>query len=313
MSLNLFVKKENIKMLWDVVSDENLFRFLAPDIQSKIYTLFLNNIQGFFENERTKTNSLVDLNKKYILLILNHIRQTYPYQPSKIKIHSDPPPLKELITFEEIQNDKKNQFEKDLSRIQEEFQDSMTIKAPPLPEFSDPEGKTDRPIKEMDKILKEMQAQRNYEVEQINRTYNASNQVDNWLKPQETSLKTEKFGSNEVPKERQEQTQSSRFKFLTELDTDSDLSPNSKKNVSFSNKDEIKIFSETDDNDEDNNLFSKLKKVNNNNNNNNNNNDNNTKIQTTLIEDRISQLERNVNSLNEKVDKLIDLLSKKRD
>jgi hypothetical protein len=307
--INLFTKKENIKMVWDLVSDENIFRYLTPDIQSKVHSIFLNNIQGFFENERTKTTSLVDLNKKYILLILNHIRQTYPYQPTtKIKIHSEPP-LKELITFEEIQNDKKNQFEKDLSRRQVEFEDSMSIKAPPVPEFSDPEGKTDRPIKEMDKILKEMQAQRNYEVEQINRTYNASNQVDNWLKPQETSLKTEKYGTNEVSKEKPEEPQGSRFKFLPELDTG--LSPNSKKNVSFSNKDEIKIFNETV-NDEDNNLFSKLKKVSNNNNNNNIvTSKEQIMNQTILNEDRIARLERNVDSLTQKIDKLIDLLSNK--
>jgi hypothetical protein len=305
-SINVFTKKENIQTIWDVVSDENMFRFLTPDIQSKIYTLFLNNIQGFFENERIKTNSLVDLNKKYILLILNHIKQTYPYQPSKIKIHSESP-LKESITFEEIQNDKKNQFEKDLSRRQEEFEDSMNIKAPPLPEFSDPEWKTDTPIKEMDKILKEMQAQRNYEVEEINKTYNSSNQVDNWLKSKETSLKTEKFGSTDKPdeqkqkqKENEKQPQGSRFKFLTELDTE--LSPNSKKNVSFSNNDEINVFSETE-HDEDNNLFSRLKKV------------NNKKMQIhepSIVEseDRIAKLERNISDLNEKMDKIIALLSK---
>jgi hypothetical protein len=303
--INLFTKKENIQMIWDVVSDENIFIYLTPDIQSKIYTLFLNNIQGFFENERTKNTLLIDLNKKYILLILNHIRQTYPYQPSKIKIHSEPV-VQESITFEEIQIEKKKQFEKDFSKRQEDFEDSMTIKAPPLPEFSDPEGKTDRPIKEMDKILKEMQAQRNYEVEQINRTYNSSNQVDNWLKPQETSLKTEKFGSNEDSKEKQEKEQSkgNRFKFLTELDTE--LSPNSKKNVSFSNSDEIKLFSEIE-HDEDNNLFSRLKKV--------NKKHENIIMQihepTSDSEDRISKLERNINNLNEKMDKIIALLNNK--
>jgi len=215
MSVSLFNKKDNIKMLWDVVSDEDIFKFLTPDIQSKIYNLFLSNIQGFFEVERTKNNSLVDLNKKYILLILNHIKKTYPYQPSKIKIHNEPP-VKELITYEEIQNDRKSQFEKDFSRRQEEFEDSMTIKPPPVPEFADKE--TDRPIKEMDKILKEMQAQRNYEVEQINRTYNTTNQLDNWLKPQETSLKGEKFESNKDSSEKLEQ-QNNRFKFLNNLDT----------------------------------------------------------------------------------------------
>lgn len=301
MSVSLFNKKDNIKMLWDVISDEDIFRFLTPDIQSKIYQLFLNNIQGFFENERTKINSLVDLNKKYILLILNHIRKTYPYQPSKITIHNEQP-LKELITFEEIQNDRKSQFEKDFNRRQEEFEDSMAIKAPPIPEFADKD--TDRPIKEMDKILKEMQAQRNYEVEQINRTYNSSNQIDNWLKPQETSLKTEKF---EAKKEEQSQNYS-RFKFLNEIEENLSAT-NPKKNVSFSNNDQVNIFQENDD--EDFNIFSKLKKV--------NNKEDNIKLEIheptinerNLNEDRIAMLERNMLNLNKKMDKILAILSER--
>ena len=47
-------------MLWDVISDEDIFKFLSPDIQSKVYNLFINNIQGFYEVERTKINSLDD-------------------------------------------------------------------------------------------------------------------------------------------------------------------------------------------------------------------------------------------------------------
>lgn len=306
MSVNLFNTKDNVKMLWDVISDEDIFRFLTHDIQSKIYNLFLNNIQGFFETERKKTNSLVDLNKKFILLILNHIKKTYPYQPSKIKIHNEQP-LKELITFEEIQNDRKSQFEKDLNRRQEEFENSMSIKAPPVPEFADKES--DKPIKEMDKILKEMQAQRNYEVEQINRNYNNTNQIDNWLKSQETSLKSEKFQNNA---DKSEQSQNySRFKFLNEIDT---LSPtNPKKNVSFSNNDTINTFStETEYNDdEDITIFSKLKKV--------NKKEDNIKLeihesnmnQTNLNEDRIAKLERNITNLNEKMDKILAILSER--
>lgn len=290
MSIKQFTQKQNIEMLWDVVSDEEIFRFLSPDIQYKISQLFTNNIQGFFETEKTKTNSLVELNKKYILLILNHIKKTYPYQPSKIKIHNEQP-TKELITYEEIQNDRKSQFERDLNKRQIEFEDAINIKAPPAPDFTDKDA--DRPIKEMDKLVKEMQAQRNYEVEQINRTYNTTNQVDNWLKPQETSLKTEKFEIKE------NQNQGSRFKFLNELDEN--LSP-IKKNVSFSNTDIINTFSEQDeDDDEDINIFSKLKKT---------NKEDNIKLEIHE-EDRIVKLERNVNILNKKLDKILSLLSEK--
>lgn len=288
-----FTQKQNIEMLWDVVSDEEIFRFLSPDIQHKISQIFINNIQGFFEIEKTKSSSLVELNKKYILLILNHIKKTYPYQPSKIKIHNEPP-VKELITYEEIQNDRKSQFEKDLNKRQIEFEDSINVKAPPVPDFTDKDS--DRPIKEMDKLVKEMLAQRNYEVEQINRTYNSSNQVDNWLKPQETSLKTEKF--EPIKEQEEKQLQGSRFKFLNDIDTN--LSP-AKKNVSFSNTDHITTFSEIED-EEDINVFSKLKKI--------NKNEDNIKLEIHE-EDRISRLERNVNNLNQKLDKILDLLGQR--
>jgi len=307
MSVSSFNTTDNIKMIWDVISDEDIFTFLTPDIQGKVYDLFLNNIQGFFEVERKKTNLLVELNKKYIVLVLNHIKKTYPYQPNKIKIFNEQPQTKELITFEEIQNDRKSQFEKDFNRRQEEFDDSMTLKAPPLPEFSDKES--DKPIKEMDKILKEMQAQRNYEVNQINRTYTTSNHVDNWLKPQETSLKTEKFENNTEKLE--EPQNQSRFKFLNDLnEIDTSLSPtNSKKNVTFSNTDIVTTFQEPDE--EDNNIFSKLKKV--------EKKEDNIVLQiheqninrTNLNDDRIANLERNVTNLNEKIDKIISLLSQK--
>jgi len=295
MSLKQFTHQDNIKMLWDVISDEDIFTFLTPDIQQKIYQLFINNIHGFFDSEKPKMNSLVDLNKKYILVILNHIKKNYPNQPNKIKIYNEPP-SKESITYEEIQNDRRAQFEKDFTKKQEEFEDYMTIKPPPVPEFSD--KYSDRPIKEMDKILKEMQAQRNYEVEQINNIYDNTTQVDNWLKPQETSLKNEKLGNTELLNNNQT---NSRFKFLNELASDtSEFSP--KKNVSFSNNDEVNTFFPEDDEDE--NIFSKLKKI---------NNENQMKVEVSEInnEDRIVKLERNLRYLNEKMDKILDLLMKK--
>jgi hypothetical protein len=90
MNINNFLTKENLSTLWDVISDEDIFKFLSRDIQSKIAQLFSNNVKGFFETERTKTNSLVDINKRYIMLILNHIKKTYTQQiPSKITILDD--------------------------------------------------------------------------------------------------------------------------------------------------------------------------------------------------------------------------------
>jgi len=314
MSIRQFMQKDNVTMLWEVISDEEMFKFLPRDAQGKIYQLFLNNIQGFFDSEKIKTNSLVDMNKKYILLILNHIKKNYSNQPSKITIHNDP--VKELITYEEIQNERKTKFERDLNKRQEEFEDFMTVKAPPVPEFADKDK--DRPIKEMDKILKEMQAQRNYEIEQINRNYNNNNtlQSDNWLKPQETSLKTDKFTSQRdvKPGETVEQPSQtySRFKFLNEIQDDS--SPKDKKNVSFSNIEDIKTFNVEDE--EDDNIFAKLKKVGENKKEEKRENITLQIHEPTVFEnkfvdeDRIAKLEREVRNINSKMDKILELLTK---
>jgi hypothetical protein len=298
MSVRQFIQKDNVNMLWEVISDEEIFKFLSRDIQAKVYQLFLNNIQGFFDNERVKTNSLVDINKKYILLILNNINKIYPSQPSKITIHNDEH-VKELITYEEIQNERKSQFEIDFNKRQEDFEDFMTVKAPPIPEFADKDK--DIPIHEMDKILKDMQVQRNYEIEQINRTYTNTSQTDNWLKPQETSLKTEKFTPRNEEQQQQQQPQQTynRFKFLNDLQEET--SPKDKKNVAFSNIEEIKTFDIEDD--EDDNIFAKLKKV-----------GENITVQThepTLKEDRIAKLEREVRNINNKMDRILELLTKK--
>ena len=66
MSINNFLTKENVNTLWEVISDEQIFKFLPRDIQENISNLFLNNIKGFFETERIKTKSLTDTNKKYL-------------------------------------------------------------------------------------------------------------------------------------------------------------------------------------------------------------------------------------------------------
>jgi len=291
MNINNFLNKENLTTLWDVISDEDIFKFLSRDIQSKIAQLFSNNVKGFFEIEKTKTNSLVDINKRYIMLILNHIKKTYTQQmPSKIKI-LDETPTKEFITAEELQNERKSQFDKDLNKRQEEFENIMAVKAPPVPNFLD--KYEDKPIGEMDKIIKEMTAKRNYDVEQITKNTVVD---DSWLKPQETSLKSEK-----ITKEPQ-YINESRFKYLN---MENQQPSPTKKTVTWGNN------AETSDSEIEENIFKKLKKVkqpemev-----------DNNISLSFEEInndsnEDKIRELQSEVKSLNSKLDMIIELLKK---
>ena len=295
MNINNFLTKDNVNTLWDVISDEEIFKFLSRDIQSNVGNLFSTNIKGFFETEKVKTNNLVELNKKYILLILNYIKKNHPYQPSKIKIFEEPD-VKELITYEELHNERKTHFEKDLQQRQQEFEDTMSIKAPPVPEFAD--KFTDKPIGEMDKIIKEMTSKRNYEVEQFNRNYQTDiNQVTNWLKPQDTSIKSEKF----TPQMKQEEqpSQSARFKYLNAEEQEK---PENKKIVSPTKK---VSWSENleDSSQEVEDIFKKLKKV--------NISEENTTFAEKSDTNRITNLETEMKNLNAKIDIILELLREK--
>lgn len=291
MNHSNFLHKENVNTLWDVISDEDLFKTLNRDIQSQILQVFSNNIKGFFENEKPKTNNLVEMNKKYIILILNYIKNNFAQQKhNKIKIYEEAP-VKELITYEEIQNDRKSQFEKDLDKLQEEFTNSMTLPVPEVPVFAD--HYEDTPISEMDKMIKEMTAKRNYEVEQINRSHlefnnNNNNSNNNWLKPQETSIKTEKFmpqtsaETNSSPTSNQK-----RFKFLN---IEEPSSP--KKTVTW----DIESTPNDIKDEQEENIFKKLKKV------------NSSSEPSNTNENRITHIEKEIAHLNQKIDIIIDLL-----
>ena len=314
MQINNFFNKENVNTLWDVISDEDIFKSLHRDAQSQILNVFSTNIKGFFENEKTKTNNLMDINKKYIMLILNYIKTNFSQQKhSKIKILEEAP-IKELITYEEIQNDRKSQFEKDLGKLQEEFTNSMSLPVPEVPTFAD--KYVDTPISEMDKMIKEMTAKRNYEVEQINHNYQDANNATNWLQPQETSIKTDKFASQKQPDEFTQTN--SRVKYLNTLDLTNNNNNNNeitslespKKNVTWGKNDEIVLnvdvnySANTNTNtnkDIEENIFKKLKRVGNN---------ENTKfaLNENITDNRITKLEGELTNLHKKMDFIIDLL-----
>ena len=197
MNYSNFISKENISTLWEVISDEDVFKFLSKDKQNNIYEIFIDNIKGFFDVEKKNINNLIDMNKKYIVLILSYINKNYPTQLNKIKILENPN-LKEeneLITYEEIQNDKKSKFELDLIKKEEEFMEAITLKVPPVPNFTD--NFIDEPIDEMEQKIKEMTEKRKYDIEIINRNYEKNNNQLNFLQSQETSIKNEKFKHKE--------------------------------------------------------------------------------------------------------------------
>jgi hypothetical protein len=312
-----FLSKENISTIWEVIMDEDIFKFLTKDVQENIFQMFSSNIKAFYEVEKVKTSQLMDLNKKYILLILNYIKKNYPHKiPNKIKIFNEEPE-NELITYEELQNDRKTQFEKDLIKKQEEFENSINVKPPPVPEFSD--KYEDKPISEMNLLIKEITSKRNYDVEQINYNYqNNGNQVNNWLKPQDTSIKSEKFNPNlSLEDNNQMNTNKKKIKYLNLYDDDNNNNNNSnnsnnnnnliQKNVTWGENKEISFnngFMNIDENEIESTIFNKLKKIE-------KKQGINLSMEEKNNEERILLLENEVKQINITLNKIIDLIKDK--
>jgi len=216
MSINKFLEQENMQLLWEVLIDEPLIKELCnSDVKMKnLVHIFESNIKEFFSIEKNNCNNLMELNKKYILLIINYLMKlsntnasTTPTNPTnttktdnslqyrKIKIHPEET-IKESITYEDIHNDRMTLFEKELNKKQNEFTSAMALPIPPVPNFSD---NPDQPFNEIELEIKRIQEQRNYDIEIIANTNknNMNLSVDQkWLKPQETSIKNEKLFVN---------------------------------------------------------------------------------------------------------------------
>ena len=136
-------------------------------------------INNFYDHEKKSGLSLFELNKKIVTVLVNEWIPMLKTQEQKIRSPEVPQqkhqqPISEsltLVTAEEIQNNRKTQFEKELNLKRNEFQGAMTAKTPPIIDFKD---KQDEPIGEMEKLIAETIAQRNFEINQMRSICNLS-------------------------------------------------------------------------------------------------------------------------------------------
>jgi hypothetical protein len=155
----MFLLDDNKQMVWGLIQDEFTLKDHSPETVQRIRDVFNTNIRGFFEYEKTKTEDLFDLNKKYILTMLGYINNNILRPKQKTEVVED-----KYYTHEDIQNDRRSQFDKELNMKQNEFTSAVTPKIPPVPNFSD---NVDEPIVEMEEAVRKMVEQRKYEIDQL--------------------------------------------------------------------------------------------------------------------------------------------------
>lgn len=177
-SVENFMSENNVELLMDVIKDNEVIKLCASNTKINITDLIYKNLKGFYENESINTKNLTDLNKKYIMLITNYMTSTVT-KPVVNKTNTEP------ITHEDIQKQNADKFTNELNLKQQEFTNYMNVAVPPTPNFKD---EIDKPLSEMDEMIKEITEQRKYDIDKIN--YNGDN--TNWITSKKTSIKEEK-------------------------------------------------------------------------------------------------------------------------
>lgn len=305
MSKNDFLTKQNVSLLWEVIMDNDIMKNKPQTEISQIIDIFNVNLKKFHDS--TNNNNLTELNKNYITVMMNFINKNFNKPLQQVT-------EKKLVTYEEIQNDRLTKFEKDFNNRQQEFTSAMALPVPPTPDFSD---KKDEPFSEIEVEVKRYMAQRNYDVEQLNKTImnNNDNQASSWLKPQETSLKAEKMPLNKNPilldKNPIVSSNVNPIKYI-KIDNDTNVSKNiiqkdvidlnnnvnnnKKKFISWADErtNEIsnEIYSEVvDEQQEAKNIFSKLKTI-------------------PSKKDELSDLKEEIKNLHQKLDLILNFMNK---
>jgi hypothetical protein len=305
MSKNSFLSKDNTTMLWEVLSDEDIFKTQPYEIKNIILKIFSENISTFYNSEiKNQKTTLIEMNKKYILMILNFIKNNYSNTKiNKLTIYNESAPLIEtnnieLITNEEIKKDKITKFEEDLNTKEKEFKSMFTKTIPDSPNFSD--NINDKPITEMEKAIKEMVEQRNYDMEQINKSHNTTNS-DNFLKTIETT--------NKPPLQIEKKEQNPNYNKLKHITTDNHINENNiihkKKHVTWETNENITLSFEDNNSYYDNeteDIFSKLKPIKN------INNENESKINLRIItlENTVENIKEQLEILNKNITQILE-------
>jgi len=180
-SLNsYFLNNENVELLWELVTDDDLYKG-RYDPSSKQFKLFFLSYVQTFSNDSIHIGykNLVDMNKGFITSIVHTIKhelynkdQSQYTERNERSVYSNKP---NPITSEEIQLERKTKFEMDYLNKRNEFQNAIHANIPKTPNFKDDVNIS--PIVGMEELISQTISMRNFDIEQINNTNNTNNVI----------------------------------------------------------------------------------------------------------------------------------------
>ena len=120
---NSFLSKDNVEMIWELIVDEDFTQNKTERQMMDMQNFFIKDIRDFYDRENTRGRDLMSLNKMFIENILQKLSNP---QPQAIKLREPTIELKkQVVTAEDIQASRMNEFEKQFAERQNEFSRAM--------------------------------------------------------------------------------------------------------------------------------------------------------------------------------------------
>jgi hypothetical protein len=125
------------------------------------------------------------------------VNKLFPKEQNFKRITISNEEIQEPYKIEDIHSSRQNDFDKEFEKKRIELENYMTPQKPLELDFSDNININNEKIKAMDILIAEKMAQRNLDLNLLvpNNNQNNQNNVENWLNPIETSIKIEKHDS----------------------------------------------------------------------------------------------------------------------
>jgi len=157
-----FNSKDNISLLWELIIENDQIKYVIQDTSNKrkMYEYYINTLNNF-NISSINTNNLLEINKSFISHFMRSLKKHIPSKKINIsKAEATDVSLKnKVITIEELHNKRLDEFELNVKKKQEEFNEINKVNIPEQPNFSE---KIDEPITEkMEDLVSKVIADRN--------------------------------------------------------------------------------------------------------------------------------------------------------
>jgi hypothetical protein len=169
-----FLSKGNTDVLWEVLADDDT----VPKTKETQET-FVWLLPRFHAKYSKPGIDLMDLNKNFIREMILEVK--------KQKTVTNSPVTKQLMTSEDIRNQRMTDFQKDLKKAENDFQYSMARPVPEEPNFKD--NLEDPPLGNVSAEIEKMMRERNLDLSNIQQKQDPK-KAEKWLSSNNFDLDT---------------------------------------------------------------------------------------------------------------------------